>query len=181
MADSQKLNIVDERGNIIGEETRAHIHEQGLLHREIHIWFFTPHGDVIFQHRGKAKDTYPDLLDATVGGHVEIGSDYERAALQEMEEETGVRADKSRLIFMQLTRNKKFDATTKMTNNVIRAVYAYRYDGTAEDLRVEEGAEGFEAWPLEKLFHISDEDRTRFIPLTFEPQTLDIFEKIRKL
>lgn len=41
MADNRKLNIVDESANIIGEETRENIHNQGLLHREIHVWFYT--------------------------------------------------------------------------------------------------------------------------------------------
>lgn len=41
MVDNRKLNIVDEDGNIIGEETRENIHKQGLLHREIHVWFYT--------------------------------------------------------------------------------------------------------------------------------------------
>ena len=84
MADNRKLNIIDEDGKIIGEETRENIHNRGLLHREIHVWFYTAKDEIIFQHREKDKDTYPDLLDATVGGHVEIGSDYENTALQEL-------------------------------------------------------------------------------------------------
>lgn len=64
----EMLEVVDENDNIIGFETRAKVHEQGLLHREIHIFFITPNGEVIFQHRAKDKDTYPDKLDATVGG-----------------------------------------------------------------------------------------------------------------
>ena len=75
MADNRKLNIVGEQGKIISEETSESIHNKGLLHREIHIWFYAPESEIIFQHREKDKDTYPDLLDATVGGHVEIGSD----------------------------------------------------------------------------------------------------------
>lgn len=63
------------------KKPRENIHNQGLLHREIHVWFYTPKGEIIFQHRAKDKDTYPDLLDATVGGHVEINSDYENTAL----------------------------------------------------------------------------------------------------
>ena len=78
MTDNRRLNIVNEEGEIVGVETREDIHNQGLLHRECHVWFYTPAGEIIFQHRAKDKDTYPDLLDATVGGHVEIGSDYDR-------------------------------------------------------------------------------------------------------
>ncbi len=182
MSDNRKLNIVDESGNIIGEDTRENIHKQGLLHREIHVWFYTPKGEVIFQHREKDKDIYPDLLDATVGGHVEIGSDYETAALQELEEETGIKAAKDNLVFIQMVRSKTYDKITGMTNNVIRAIYAYRYEGDVADLKVEKGkAIGFEAWPLEKIFNIADEDRKRFIPAILEEEILNIFRKIQKL
>jgi 16S rRNA (adenine1518-N6/adenine1519-N6)-dimethyltransferase len=64
---AQILNVVDESGKILGEETRENIHRQGLLHKEIHVWLFTPNKEIVFQHRGKDKDTFPDLLDATVG------------------------------------------------------------------------------------------------------------------
>ena len=182
MADNHKLNIVDEDGKIIGEETRESIHQQGLLHREIHVYLYTPNGEIIFQHRAKDKDTYPDLLDATVGGHVEIGSDYESAALQELEEETGIQAEKNNLVFIQMVRSKSFDTATNKTNNVIRAIYAYPYNGKVEDLRIEKGkAIGFESWPLEKIFDASGEDRKRFIPSLLEKHTLEIFARIKKM
>ncbi|MFH1161992.1 MAG: NUDIX domain-containing protein [Candidatus Jorgensenbacteria bacterium] len=182
MPDIEKLNVVDENGNIIGEETRENIHRKGLLHREIHVWFYTPKGEIIFQHRGKDKDTYPDLLDATVGGHVEIGADYESAALQELEEETGIRAVKDNITFIQMMRSKGFDQVTSMTNNVIRAVYAYRYDGRIEDLKIEKDkAIRFDAWSLERLFNISERDRKRFIPTLLGDKMLEIFRKINQL
>lgn len=182
MADNRRLNIVDENGNIIGEETRKYIHNQGLLHREIHVWFYTPKGEIIFQHRGKDKDTFPDLLDATVGGHVEIGSNYQNTALQELQEETGIKARRNNLIFVQMVRSKTFDTATSKINNVVRAIYTYRYEGKVVDLKVEKGkAIGFESWPLEKIFNISDEDKKRFIPSIFEKDNLEIFSKIKKL
>src|SRR3989344_8108467 len=182
MADNRKLNTVDESGKVIGEETRENIHNQGLLHREVHVWFYTPKGEIIFQHREKDKDTYPDLLDATVGGHVEISLDYENTALQELQEETGIGVKKNNLAFIQMVRSKTFDMATNKTNNVIRAIYAYRYEGKVEDLKIEKGkAIGFESWPLETLFNISDEDKKHFIPSIFEKDNLEIFHKIEKL
>lgn len=182
MADNRKLNIVDENGNIIGEETRENIHKQGLLHREVHVWFYTPKGEIIFQHREKDKDAYPDLLDATVGGHVEIGSDYESSALQELEEETGIKAAKDNLVFIQMVRSKTYDEVTGMASNVIRAIYAYCYNRNVRDLKVEKSkAIGFEAWSFDKIFNIADEDRKRFIPAILEEEVLSIFRKIQKL
>lgn len=182
MVDNRRLNIIDKDGNIIGEETRDNIHNQGLLHREIHVWCYTPKGEIIFQHREKNKDTYPDLLDATVGGHVEIGSDYENTALQELEEETGIRAGRNNLAFIKMVRSKTLDTATNKINNVIRAVYAYRYEGKAEDLKVEKGKIiGFESRSLENISDVSDEDRKRFIPSILEEENLKIFKVIQEL
>lgn len=182
MADNRRLNIVDEDGKIIGEDTRENIHNLGLLHREIHVWFYTPRLEIIFQHRAKDKDTFPDQLDATVGGHVEIGSGFEETALQELKEETGVVAKRDDLTLVKTVRSNTFDTTTNKTNNVIRAIYTYRYDGKVGDLKVEEGkAIGFESWPLERLLNISDEDKKRFIPLIFEKDNLEIFAKVKEL
>ena len=120
-------------------------------------------------------------MDATVGGHVEVGSDYENTALQEVVEETGIKIEKNNLFFIQLIRSKAFDTATNKINNVIRAIYAYRYEGKVEDLKVEKGkAIGFESWLLEKIFNISDEDKKRFISSIFEGDNLNIFREIER-
>src|SRR3989338_3198176 len=124
MPDLRILNIVNENDEIVDEATRTEIHQNGLLHRETHVWFYTPKGEVIFQHRAKDKDTYPDLLDASAGGHVEIGSDYLKTALAEVAEETGLKIAADDLRFITMVRSKNYDPVTKKTNNVLRAIYA---------------------------------------------------------
>ena len=89
----EMLEVVDENDNVIGLETRGKIHQNGLLHREIHIWFLTPKSEIIFQHRSKNKDTYPNKLDATVGGHVNPNMSYKETAIKECREETGLDID----------------------------------------------------------------------------------------
>ncbi len=179
MADNQQLNIVDKDGRIVGQDTRGNIHTKGLLHQEIHVWLYTPQGEIIFQHRAKDKDTYPDLLDATAGGHVEIGDDYEKTALKELQEETGIQAVKESLTFVKKLHSNTFDVVTRKTNNVIRAIFAYRYEGKVEDLRVEKGkAVGFESWPLERILHPSENEKKRLIPSIFTEEHLNILKKI---
>lgn len=180
MTDKNKLNVIDEKGNITGIATRESIHANGLLHKEIHVWFYTPNGGIIFQHRAKNTDTYPDLLDATVGGHVEIGSDFDTTALREIEEETGIQAIKENLEFIHMVRSNTHDAITGKTNNVLRAVYAYRFDGAIEKLKIEKrNGLGFELWTLDTILHISFSHKKRFIPAMFDKEMLDIFIKIK--
>ena len=180
--DNRKLNIVDENGKIIGEETRDTIHRLGLLHREIHVLFYTAFGEIIFQHRGRSKDTHPDLLAATVGGHVEIGLDFVDTAIKETEEETGIRVKKKELVFLKKLRTNSYDRITDKTNNTIRVVFAYHYGGKIEDLIVEKDeAMGFEAWLLNTLFNLSESDKGKFIPAMLTKEYMDVFRQIRDL
>lgn len=177
------LNVVNEKGNIIGQDTRDNIHKKGLLHREVHVWFYTPKGEIIFQLRGKNKVTFPDLLDASVGGHVELNSDYIDTALKEMFEETGIKANKKELHLIKTLRKRAEDPVTGMINNVIRAIYAYEYRGLLSDLKVEGGAaHGFEAWSIEKLLRgLKDDEKKRFIPSMLEGEYLEIYMEVEKL
>ena len=176
------LNIVDNDDKIIGEKTREEIHQEGLLHREIHVYFLTPKKELIFQHRAKDKDTYPDLLDATVGGHVEIGDSYEETATKEAFEETGIMVDASDLIFLNKTKNRSEDKVTGKINNSIKQSYIYIFKGNVSDLKIEEGKSlGFEIWPIEKLLAINEGDSKKFIPYILEFLKTDIAKFINKL
>ncbi len=177
----EMLEVVDENDNVVGLETRAKVHQDGLLHREIHIWFLTPKGEIIFQHRAKDKDTYPDKLDATVGGHVEPKMSYEETAIKECKEETGIDIDLSKLLFLRKMRKKSFDEVTKLTNNTIRSQYAYLYNGPISELQVEEGkAEGFEAWKIDDLPNLSEVDKSKFIGLILADDMLELFKIARR-
>ena len=179
----EMLEIVNESDELIGLEERKKIHQQGLLHRETHVWFFTPKGEIIFQHRAKDKETYPDLLDATVGGHVEPGDSYLATAIKEAKEETGVTINPADLIVITKLRISSFDEATKLRNNIFNTQFAYCYKGKIEDLKIEQGQGlGFEAWPIDALFSLSEQDEKRFISrIISSPDFLEVFKKIREL
>jgi len=178
----EQLEVINEDDEVIGLESRETIHQKGLLHREIHVWFITPNREIIFQHRAKNKDTYPDKLDATVGGHVEPGVSYEETAVKECEEETGVKLDLLNLRLVKKMRKQSFDEVTGMHNNTIRAQYVYLFDDNISDLRVEEGkAIGFEAWRIDSLPSLSKQDQERFIPMILSKEFLDLFEEGQKI
>jgi len=175
MSDQHYLEIVDDEDHIIGRAPYAQIHSEGLLHREVHVWFVTSSGEIIFQHRDKNKETFPGLLDATVGGHVEEGDSYETTALKETLEETGLTLTLDQLIFLSKSRSKSFDDLTGKTNNVFRSNFAFRFFGNLNELHIEEAnALGFEAWPMEKLLNVPEQDKIRFIPAMLKPRVLEI-------
>lgn len=179
---SELLNIVDENDQIIGQETREKIHQDGLLHREIHVYFVTPKKELILQHRAKDKDTFPDLLDATVGGHVEVEQSYKETAIKEAAEETGINIDKHNLIFIAKIKKYSKDKVTGKINYAFQSRYLYIYNSGINDLRIETGkAIGFEVWPIDKLLNLNNSDKARFIPYILEFITTELSGFINNL
>jgi len=175
------LNILNEEGKIIGKEERDVIHRDGLRHQEINVWFHTPQGEIIFQHRARDKDTWSDKLDATAGGHVELGDDYDRAAVLEIKEETGLDVGIDDLESMGVFRTESIDVVGGTENKTFREVYIYQYEGDIEDLVIEEGAAiGFEAWKIDDVLNMKEKDKKRFIPSAFSDEVMDIFRVIKK-
>jgi len=177
----EMLNVLNEKGDVVRQESRETIHREGLLHAEIQVWCVTPEGEIIFQHRAKDKDTYPDLLDATVGGHVDGDESYDEAAVREVFEEIGVRVTRDDLLFLMTTMEKSFDPVTGMTNYPRRNLYLLAHPVIPGDLRVEEGKSlGFESWSLEKLRAAPVTERQKFIPTIFNAEGMRAFDLIEK-
>lgn len=177
-----KLDVIDEDNNVIGQETRKKIHQEGLLHREIHVWFYNSKGEVFFQKRADDKDTFPGLLDATVGGHVEIGDSYEEAAVEESLEEAGLKISSKDLKEILFLRKKSFDRLTGTMNNVWRKIFVYNFSGGIEDLQVEIGsASGFVKYSIEKVLSLSVDENCLIIAGLLRKPYREVFEKIKKL
>lgn len=146
---SELLDIVDENDVVIGQEDRAIIHRDGLLHREINLYFVTPSKKLIFQIRKpKPPKRLLPLLDATVGGHVDLGETHEDSAIretsEETSEETGFNLSSANIIYRNKVRLYEEFPELGIKNNVWKGIYAVRYDGAIEDLLYEKDkVEGF--------------------------------------
>lgn len=177
-----KLEVVNKKDEVIGLERRDIIHQKGLLHREVHVWFYNDRHEILFQHRAPNTETYPDLLDASVGGHVDLGETYETTAFKEITEETGLHANPDDLRFITFFRKKSFDEATGLLNNVLRKIFAYHFRADKNIIRIEKGmATGFEWWPIARLSNLSAEEQRRFIPTLIDQEYLSIYKKIDEL
>jgi isopentenyl-diphosphate delta-isomerase len=94
VADAQRpdelFDVVNERDEVIGRQTRAEVHRLGLRHRAVHVLVFNRRGEVFLQKRSRLKDTFPGAWDSSASGHLDSGEDYDACAVRELGEEIGL-------------------------------------------------------------------------------------------
>ncbi|HWN94372.1 MAG TPA: NUDIX domain-containing protein, partial [Methylomirabilota bacterium] len=84
------FDVVNERDEVIGRETRREVHRTGLKHRAVHVLVFNRRGAVFLQKRSMSKDSSPGLWDSSASGHLDCGEDYDACAVRELREEIGL-------------------------------------------------------------------------------------------
>jgi isopentenyldiphosphate isomerase len=84
------FDVVNDRDEVVGQETRANVHRAGLKHRAIHVLVFNRAGEVFLQKRSMKKDTFPGAWDSSASGHLDTGEDYGVCAVRELREEIGL-------------------------------------------------------------------------------------------
>jgi isopentenyldiphosphate isomerase len=108
---------------------RGQIHQHGDWHRGLHVWVGSVDGNgtpyVLFQRRSTTKDTWPEALDVTIGGHVRAGETLEQT-VREAEEEIGLPIHFSDLV--PLGRRFVMSTGPSWFDNEVNEVYAVRSD-----------------------------------------------------
>ena len=173
-----KLPVVDEKGKVIGSETREIIHSRGLLHPEAHMIMRLPNGKFVFQKRSMTKETNPGLLAFAVGGHIEIDETPDQCIIREMAEETGLHETIENLKYLGNCVSASKDVDAKIINNGLKYFYGYDFKGSVDDLQIEENdGAGFEVYSLDEIKNMSPEGREKFTSSLYNPTILAMFEK----
>jgi isopentenyldiphosphate isomerase len=87
------FDIVNERDEVIGQQSRSEVHRLGLMHRAVHVLVFNAAGLVFLQKRSLKKDRQPGVWDSSASGHVDSGEGYDACAVRELQEEIGLRLE----------------------------------------------------------------------------------------
>ena len=82
--------VVDESDNEIGTAPLSEVWKNGLYHRIVSIYVFDENKRILLQRRSAQVKMYPSYWDQAAGGHVDEGSTYDEAALNELAEELGI-------------------------------------------------------------------------------------------
>ena len=104
------FDVIDENGEKKQGKVkeRSLAHREGTLHATVHIWVRRKRQDgsfdLLLQKRSSTKDSYAGCYDISAAGHVDAGEPaadhYRQAALRELSEELGIRAEAEQLHYM---------------------------------------------------------------------------------
>src|ERR1700722_17566559 len=84
------FDVVNDRDEVIGQNTRGEVHRLGLKHRAVHVLVFNRRGEIFLQKRSMRKDTFPGAWDSSASGHLDSGESYDDCAVRELREEIGL-------------------------------------------------------------------------------------------
>jgi isopentenyldiphosphate isomerase len=84
------LDVIDDSDQVTTQVTRSDVHKQGLPHRGVHVFLFTPEGELLIQKRSADRSQYASLWDCSVSEHVKAGESYQGAAKRGLREELGL-------------------------------------------------------------------------------------------
>jgi len=117
------FDIVNDQNEVVGQEKRRVVHQQGLWHRGVHVFLFTPDRKLLIQKRSQTRDKFPGTLDCSVSEHLQPDESYLKAAVRGLQEELGVEG-------IHLTRLVQFRMNYGPNDNEFSEVFEGTIDGS---------------------------------------------------
>ncbi len=180
--DQELLDLVNENDEVVGTELRGKIHDLGLRHREVHVWFFDEDKNVYFQKSGLSRPS-AGLLDATAGGHVESGEDYLETAVREAKEELGIDIAQNDLVLINKFSGFSEYKTTTKKNNFIRNIYIHSKPISDFDIKIQGDFDslGIHKLSFKELDKLDEEGKKKlhkFVPVFELPFVLNYLRSL---
>jgi ADP-ribose pyrophosphatase YjhB (NUDIX family) len=125
-------DLYDEKGNKTGEtweRSRAKEIPEGRYHIVCDILIHHRDGDFLLTLRDSRKEMYPGCWEASAGGSALAGETPEEGARREMQEETGLKAEKLELISI----------TRKPDSRSVVYAFIAMVDATKDSVMLQEG------------------------------------------
>ncbi|ALS17291.1 MULTISPECIES: NUDIX hydrolase [Clostridium] len=96
----EMIDIYDENFNKIGVKSRFDVHKYGFKHKVVQCYIINKIDNskwIYFQQRSFDKDSYPGFYDIACAGHIDSGEQASSSMIRELQEEIGLRVEKSQL------------------------------------------------------------------------------------
>jgi len=171
-AQHKMLDIVTESGEAMATASYDEAHKYGLRHRSAHVLVANSKKEIFLQKRAKTMLTLPGFYENSAAGQVDSGDSVEQTALQELEEELGIKAKPQDLIDLGDFHYVNKYRADWMDNEIAR-LYLLHYDGgiTIDKDEIEEGS----------FRSIADIKRMIAKGERFSPVFLEMFKRYQKL
>jgi len=106
--EDELLPQVDEKGMVIGSNTREAFHKNPkIIHPVIQCWIFNSKGQILWQRRSFKKETSPGMWDISCGGHIRFGESVKTALKRELAEELGIHNSKPVFVETYIARQEQ--------------------------------------------------------------------------
>ena len=144
--------------------SRNEVHGKGLWHGTVHIWIRDINGDLLFQKRALSKKSHPGLWDISCAGHISAGDTSCGAAVREMMEELGIKADTQYLRPLFTVKQQYINSDNTLIDNEITDVYLYGVPIRLQEILVDAGeVAGICFFPSNILKSSKLKDRKTFV------------------
>ena len=158
------VNLVDDNDRIISKSLpRSYVHQRGIVHPTVHIWFIRRRDmgvSVLLQKRSHEKDICPDCYDVSAAGHVSQGDEFRHTALREIHEELGIEIPSNKLEFIGIRHSVHEEG--KINDAELTAVYIYRGDIHRAELTLQESEVSEVCWAeIDELISLMKHNRIK--------------------
>lgn len=162
---AELIDLLNDKGELTGKTTlKSHAHKKGLLHASVHIWIFDDEKNVLIQKRASTKDTFPNLWDISVAGHISAGEEPVYSALRETKEEVGISITENQLHFIGTSTNK-IHHREHLIDYELHHIYVCNINFNVENLKIqEEEVAEIKKTPLISLIKEIEKKTNSFVP-----------------
>lgn len=174
------IDLLNEDGKKSGENClKSEAHKKGLLHASVHIWIFNAAKEVLIQKRATNKDTFPNLWDVSVAGHISAGEEPITSAIREVEEEIGLALLKNQFHFIG-TSKKKVEHHSNLIDYELHHIYICVNNFNINSLKIQqEEVSEIKKISIEKLIKSINNPLNNFVPHGNDYFTF-VFNEIKK-
>lgn len=161
LKNQELVDIVDKRGSIIGQATRAQVYQKGLLHPAVNIVVINKKDELFIQQRSEKK-VLPLYWDISASEHVKSGESYKAAAIRGLKEELSIQAKVKLLRKKHIQRNEYVTKKICLIEYELVELYGVFYEGeiTIDPEEVKDG----KFISLKKLGQLIEKDQIQFSP-----------------
>lgn len=132
------IDILTEEGIATGKKAlKSEAHRLGLWHASAQIWIVNSRKEVLIQKRAANKDSYPNLWDISVAGHMSAGDTAQQAAIREIEEEIGVKIAANELHFLKSIKKSKLPKSG-FIDNEFNYLFAVKKDFNLHEVTLQQ-------------------------------------------